>query len=198
MRNFTLQNSFNSPEFKNERNGSLFRAFFAFLISVLFYFVNASLNKLLELQKISEKVKFSKFKSVFALFVLLFSLSKVSFSQNAPAGQDKYYMLVGELLANNQARTDVYPYTTGGGITSCSLLGGGGEGMVVDPTKNIAYIATCCNQGEVRVYDINLGTFLSPITLPGEDILDVSISDDFAFLYVATYNKLENTKISFF
>ena len=107
----------------NEKNGSLFKAFFAFLPSLLFNFVNTSLIKRLGLQKIFEKVEFSKLKIAFSLFVLLLSVCKVSFSQNAPAGQDKYYMLVGELLDNNLARTDVYPYTTGGGITSCSLPG---------------------------------------------------------------------------
>ena len=59
--------------------------------------------------------------------------------------------------------------------------------MVVDPNNNIAYIATCCNVGQIRVYDYSTATFLSPISLPGEDILDVAISADYAFVYAASY-----------
>ena len=127
---------------------------------------------------------------------ILFSLitsSRVD-AQNAPLNCDKYYMLVGELVNNSSSRTDVYQYVGGvdnSPITSCKLPDGGGEGMVVDPTKNIAYIATSSGVGQIRVYDIIAGAFLTPIQFPaGEDLLDVSASSDFAFLYVSTYTGL--------
>lgn len=118
-----------------------------------------------------------------AFLAMLFSLisSSTVEAQNAPLNCDKYYMLVGELINNSSSRTDVYQFATGTGITSCSLPDGGGEGMVVDPTKNIAYIATSGGQGQIRVYDIIAGAFLTPIQFPaGEDLLDVSISSDYA------------------
>ncbi|AWV99231.1 3-coathanger stack domain-containing protein [Arcticibacterium luteifluviistationis] len=129
------------------------------------------------------------------LALMLSSFGFQSFAQNAPIGEDKYYLLLGELLwdgQGNTSRTDVYQFTTGGGISNCSLPGvGGGEGMAIDHSQNIAYIATCCAQGEVRIYDYNTASFLNPIKLPaGEDILDVALSLDNAFLYVATYKYL--------
>ncbi|MCP9756166.1 DUF11 domain-containing protein, partial [Lacihabitans sp. CCS-44] len=190
MRDFTKQHSSNTPDLRNEYNGSPFKAFSAFAISVISLIIHFSglfrPKSLFGFHRNGLKLSFAK--SAVALFALLIGMANVSKAQNAPLGEDKYYMLVGELLGNSTARTDVYQYTTGGGISNCSLSGGGGEGMVVDPVKNLAYIATCCNVGEVRIYDYNTAAFLTPITFPGEDILDVALSADRLYLYVATYN----------
>ena len=174
MRNFTLLNSENTPNSRNEQSRKLNKGNFASLISVISLIFNFNNWRIKEYQQSrvtigNSNLLFSKKALLFISF--LFSIGNVSVAQNAPAGEDKYYMLVGELI-NGGASTDVYQYTTGGGITSCSLSGGGGEGMVIDPTENKAYIATCCNQGEVRVYNYNTASFETPIALPGEDILD--------------------------
>ncbi|WP_188771078.1 Ig-like domain-containing protein, partial [Emticicia aquatilis] len=135
---------------------------------------------------------------VLSFLALLFSLfsSSTAEAQNAPLNCDKYYMLVGELVNNQPSRTDVYQFSSNSAITSCSLPNGGGEGMVVDPTKNIAYIATSGGQGQIRVYDIIAGAFLTPIQFPaGEDLLDVSISTDYKYLYVSTYTGLYKVDI---
>lgn len=132
-----------------------------------------------------------------AFMAVLFSWLNVSIAsaQNAPLNCDKYYMLVGELVSTSgggqAARTDVYQFGANSAITSCKFeSGGGGEGMCVDPNKNIAYIATCCNQAEVRIYNYNTASFETPIKLTGEDLLDVTLSADYAYLYVTTYNKV--------
>ncbi|OYU93892.1 MAG: hypothetical protein CFE21_18545, partial [Bacteroidetes bacterium B1(2017)] len=197
MRNFTSNHFLNTPDLKNEKKGNPFKAFSAFLISFISLIINLAKTHLQSsLRQVPwiNKIKLSMVGGAFAFFATFVSLVNVSFAQNAPLGEDKYYLLVGELLWNgttNTARTDVYQYTTGGGLTGCSLPGGGGEGMVVDPTKNLAYIATCCDVGQVRIYDYNTATFLTPIQLPaGEDILDISISgpaDNYGFVYVSTY-----------
>ncbi|MCP9746120.1 hypothetical protein, partial [Lacihabitans sp. CS3-21] len=197
MRNFTSTHSLNTPDLKNEKKGNPFKAFSAFLISFISLIINIAKTHLQSsLRQVPwiNKIRLSMLGGAFAFFATFVSLVNVSFAQNAPLGEDKYYLLVGELLWNgttNTARTDVYQYTTGAGLTGCSLPGGGGEGMVVDPTKNLAYIATCCDVGQVRIYDYNTATFLTPIQLPaGEDILDISISgpaDNYGFVYVSTY-----------
>ncbi|MCP9763872.1 SdrD B-like domain-containing protein, partial [Lacihabitans soyangensis] len=198
MRDFTKQHSSNTPDWRNAQNGSPFKAFSAFAVSIFSLIIHfGGLFKpkgLFSFQKNGLKLSFAK--GALALFVLLIGIVNVSKAQNAPPNQDKYYMLVGELLWNgttNTARTDVFQYSAGSPLVGCSLPGGGGEGMVVDPTKNLAYIATCCNVGEVRIYDYNTATFLTPIKLVGEDILDISISgsaDNYGFIYVSTYNKM--------
>ncbi|HLO44346.1 MAG TPA: SdrD B-like domain-containing protein, partial [Leadbetterella sp.] len=191
MRDFTKQHSSNTPDLRNEHNGSPFKAFSAFAISVISLIIHfGGLFKpksLFGFHRNGLKLSFAK--SAMALVALLIGMANVSKAQNAPSGYDKYYMLVGELLGNSTAGTDVYEYSTGGGIVNCSLPGGGGEGMVIDYEKKLAYIATCCSVGEVRIYDYTTATFLTPIKLPaGEDILDVTLSADNDFLYVATYN----------
>ncbi|MBA4854069.1 collagen-binding domain-containing protein, partial [Emticicia sp. BO119] len=131
-----------------------------------------------------------------AFMAVLFSWFSTSIAnaQNAPLNCDKYYMLVGELVYNNganTARTDVYQFGSSSALTSCKFeSGGGGEGMCVDPDKNIAYIATCCDQGEIRIYNYNTASFETPIKLAGEDLLDVTLSANYAYLYVTTYNKV--------
>ncbi|RYU92657.1 hypothetical protein EWM59_26120, partial [Emticicia agri] len=130
-----------------------------------------------------------------AFMAVLFSwfTTSITHAQNAPLNCDKYYMLVGELVDKNgtqTARTDVYQFGSSS-LTTCKFeSGGGGEGMCVDPTRNIAYIATCCNQGEVRVYNYSTASFETPIKLDGEDLLDATLSEDYNFLYVTTYNKV--------
>lgn len=131
-------------------------------------------------------------KSLVLLLTLVFPF--YTEAQNAVPGCDKYYMLVGELpSATKGKRTELYEFGTSGGNFSC-LIEGGSEGIVVDPTKNVAYMATCCQQSEILVYDYAKGTFLTPIPVPGQDLLDVALSNDGQFLYVTSYGGL--TKIS--
>lgn len=130
------------------------------------------------------------------LFVLFLALMNTFYTkaQNAVPGCDKYYMLVAELpSATKDKRTELYEFGTSGGNFSC-LIEGGSEGIVIDPTKNVAYMATCCQQSEILVYDYSKGTFLSPIPVPGQDLLDVALSNDSQFLFVTSYGGL--TKIS--
>lgn len=134
-------------------------------------------------------------KHIIALaFFLTLLIPRSTEAQNAVPGCDKYYMLVGELpSATKDKRTELYEFGTSGGNFSC-LIEGGSEGIVVDPTKNVAYMATCCQQSEILVYDYSKGTFLTPIPVPGQDLLDVALSNDGQFLYVTSYGGL--TKIS--
>ncbi|HEY1053721.1 MAG TPA: hypothetical protein VGE24_01260, partial [Emticicia sp.] len=130
-----------------------------------------------------------------AFMAVLFSWFNTSIAeaQNAPLNCDKYYMLVGELVSSGStqvARTDVYQFGASTGLLNCKFESGGGEGMCVDPTKNIAYIATCCNQGQIRIYNYNTASFETPITISGEDLLDATLSADYAYLYVTSYNKV--------
>lgn len=184
-----FENGFGHSEMPDNKNGKK-----------LFQFVVLSIFRLLaffgdlRFRRKSQSFIFNYYAPAMRAFALglltLFSGVMDSDAQNAIPGQDKYFMLVGELTGNSTSRTDVYQFTTGGGILNCGLSGGGGEGMVMDPTKSIAYIATCCSQGEIRVYDYSTASFKTPIPIPGEDILDVSISSDYAFLFASTYNKL--------
>jgi hypothetical protein len=110
-------------------------------------------------------------------------------AQNAPTGCDKYTMLVGDLFANGSpAQVEVFQFSYNGGVSSCKLPNIGGEGMAVDPVKNIAYIAN--TTGLIKVYDYSTGTFKADISVGAESALDISISADGQFLFVSTYNGL--------
>ena len=123
--------------------------------------------------------------------VCLFSLISMSNlnAQNAPLGCDKYTMLVGDLLDAGGSTTEVFQFSFNGATSSCKLDGNtGGEGMVIDPTKNLAYIASPSGAGIIKIYDFATASYLPPIQFPaGEDLLDVSMSTDFQNLFVATY-----------
>ena len=192
MRNFTTTHSLtNLRNVKNENQLKAYPAFVVSVISLITLFL--SIKHVFKDFLLLRFLKANKMIATLLMSIVAGLYSNVAFAQNAPDNFDKYYMLVGELVStsgSNVGQTDVYQYTTGAGITSCSLVGGGGEGMVVDKSKNVAYIATCCDKGEVRIYDYNSATFLTPIKLVGEDILDVALSIDNSFLYVGTYNKL--------
>ncbi len=148
---------------------------------------------LLSLERIAIFNSSTKSRIPMLLLFLMFSSSYLK-AQNAEPGCDKYYMIVSELPnATEGSRSEVYQYGAGSSSLSC-LISGGGEGIVADPSKNIAYIATCCNQSKVLVYDYSKGTYLDPIPVPGQDLLDVALSSDKKFLYVTSFLGL--TKIN--
>ncbi|MEA5139727.1 Ig-like domain-containing protein [Arcicella rigui] len=145
----------------------------------------------------SEQTLFS-IKTLASLSVLLYSVifSFEGFAQNAiPGCTDKTSIMVGIVPVSGDAaltRSEVYAF--GGssnpntGTQTCTVQKGGAEGLVTDHDRNITYMATCCGQSEILRYDYVTGTFLTPIKLPGEDLLDMTISSDNQFLYVTSYN----------
>ena len=105
MRNFTSHHFLNTPDLENEKKGNPFKAFSAFmifLISLILNMAKVNLQSSLRWVPWKDKIKLSMLSGAFAFFATFVSLVNVSFAQNAPIGEDKYYMLVGELLANSQ------------------------------------------------------------------------------------------------
>ncbi|MGL4630825.1 MAG: hypothetical protein ACRCVT_06410, partial [Leadbetterella sp.] len=113
-------------------------------------------------------------------------------SPNAIPDQSKYYILIGEVTSSGTSgRTDVYQWNSSSAPNTCSIGGGGGEGFAFNPLTNRAYMATCCNEGKVRVYDVVAGSFLADIQLPsGEDILDIDLSNNGQYLFITTYKRV--------
>lgn len=149
----------------------------------------------------------SVFRNILTFLMLLFlSFSSLYLkAQNAPIGCDKTYMIVGVVPVSGDkalTRSEVFEFGSGNtsnpntGAITCSIQGGGAEGIVVDPDKNIAYMATCCNQSEIVIYDFSKGVFLAPIPIPGEDLLDLVMSPDKNFLYVTSYNGISKVSIT--
>lgn len=137
-------------------------------------------------------------KTLTSLSILLYSMI-ASFSVNAqnaiPGCTDKISIMVGIVPVSGDAsltRSEIYAF--GGssnpntGTQTCTVQKGGAEGLVTDHDRNITYMATCCFQSEILRYDYVTGTFLTPIKLPGEDLLDMTISSDNQFLFVTSFN----------
>ena len=131
-------------------------------------------------------------KSAMYMIAFAFTLLNTIFieqvsAQNAKPGCDKYTMLVGDLFDNgNQPQVEVFQFSFNGGVSSCKLPNIGGEGIAVDPLKNIAYIAN--TSSVIKVYDYSTATFKNDISIgTSESALDVSISNDGNFLFVSTY-----------
>ena len=191
MRNFTKTHS-SFKNFKEHENQSNLKEKLLNPLSFVISLISKICNW--EIPNLSKQSRGISFKSAVLSLLILLSIGSNIFAQNAPIGNDKYYMLLGELIwhpatSTNSAETRVYNFNSGSSATTCSLPGGG-EGMVIDSDSSIAYIATCCSVGEIRVYDMKKGQFLTPISIPGEDFLDVSITSNFDYVYAATYNRV--------
>lgn len=172
-------------------NQTLFDLFLPITKVGVFFQQNIHRNIVIKPLLSYERIQSSRFpNNITSLVILLCSMLSSFYlkAQNAPLGCDKYYMIVSELPnATQGSRSEIYPFGgTGAGPVGCSISGGG-EGIVVDPTKNVAYIATCCFRSEILVYDLAKGTYLAPIPVPGQDLLDVVLSTDRKYLYVTSY-----------
>jgi len=196
-------NKYNRKMMKNLNSWliKVFKTLFDLCLSIkmIGIFFRQNINNQVMIMPLLSSERIPAFRNIFSFFMLLcLSFSSLHLkAQNSPVGCDKTYMIVGVVPVSGDkalTRSEVFEFGNGNtsnpnaGAIACSIQGGGAEGIVVDPDKNIAYMATCCNQSEIVIYDFSKGVFLAPIPIPGEDLLDLAMSPDKSFLYVTSYN----------
>ncbi|WP_461149128.1 SdrD B-like domain-containing protein [Spirosoma pulveris] len=133
------------------------------------------------------------------LSVLIWAICGVSTTkaQNAPLGCDKYKLLISE-NDNSGSYTMAFDFPTAGTTPSCNLgPGSGGENIVIDPTKNLAYI---CPLGSVniKVYDFATGQFKPDIPVPSETgyLASATLSADNNYLFVTGRDALYKVNLA--
>lgn len=144
---------------------------------------------------------FSIYRITVILLLYLFVIDHGLYAQNAPLGCDKYTMVISETVANGISPSVMafsFP-TPAGQMPSggCDIGAGiGGEGIAIDPIKNIGYIANFSTAGVINVYDYVTGTFLPDITVGTELISDVILSADGRYLYATSINGIYKVDVA--
>lgn len=111
---------------------------------------------------------------------------------NVQATCSQFSILVSEFgikpdgTSDGTLKTEVLSGNANGATMKCTIPGGGGEGITINPATNLAYIASPA--GYVQVYNYATGTIVKNIDLTAQSggILDISKSADGAYIYIST------------